>query len=221
MSERPPSGADLGEENLAARQPSVPPASDTRDVTAEVPVRPLPMATRQIRRSVHHVVFAAGVAATLGVAALGVRALVRSRTATIASAKASMAAATIDPRVATPADIGAAATAVLQTEQPPPAAAATAPNDETPSKTPFRRATASAALGAIAPELTDCRIPKGRSGKVEVVFEPDGHVASAKPLAAYVGTYGGKCVASHMKKARMAPFHGRATTYTYSFVIPD
>jgi len=120
---------------------------------------------------------------------------------------------------ATPADAGALATASL------PSATATATSVTAPSTEPasklFRRATATAALNALLPELTDCRIPKGRSGRVELIFEPDGHVSSAKPLDAYVDTFGGKCVATHLKKARVPPFNGPATTFAYAFVIPD
>jgi hypothetical protein len=85
----------------------------------------------------------------------------------------------------------------------------------------FKPRVAREALNALAPTLTDCKIASGRSGKVEVVFEPDGHVSSAKPLEVYVGTFGGKCVAKHLKKATVPPFAGKATAYTYVFVIPD
>ena len=85
----------------------------------------------------------------------------------------------------------------------------------------FNPRTARLALNALAPTLTDCRIQGGRSGKVEVVFEPDGHISSAKPLDAYVGTYGGKCVAKHLKNATVPPFSGEPATFTYAFVIPE
>jgi hypothetical protein len=46
-------------------------------------------------------------------------------------------------------------------------------------------------------------------------------VSSAKPLDAYVGTFGGNCIATHLKEARIPPFNGAATPFTYAWVIPD
>jgi hypothetical protein len=85
----------------------------------------------------------------------------------------------------------------------------------------FDSRAARAALNALAPTLVDCRIQKGRSGNVEVTFERDGHVSSAKPLDVYVGTFGGNCVARHLKAARLPPFSGQATAYRHVFVIPQ
>ena len=101
----------------------------------------------------------------------------------------------------------------------PPAAAETA-RHTTPSTQPFNRAAARSARDALAPPLTDCRIAKGHSGKVEVTFAPDGHVAASQPLGAYAGTFGGKCVANHLKKAHVPPFAGAAVPYAYTFVVP-
>jgi hypothetical protein len=109
---------------------------------------------------------------------------------------------------------------------PPPAATSSSEPEPEKGSRPrttwrFEARAARAALNALAPTLTDCRIPGGRSGKVEVVFEPDGHVSSAKPLDLYVGTFGGKCVARHLKSATVPPFAGEATAYTHVFIIPE
>jgi hypothetical protein len=123
-----------------------------------------------------------------------------------------------------PSAVVAAVPASIATATATPAAAASSSETESPPRPAWQRfdkRAARASLDALAPTLSDCRIPKGRSGKVDVVFEPDGHVSSAKPLDMYVGTFGGKCVARHLKQASVPPFLGEAKTYTHVFIIPE
>jgi hypothetical protein len=83
----------------------------------------------------------------------------------------------------------------------------------------FDSGAASAALDAMATKLADCKIPKGRTGRIRVVFSSTGAVSSATPLSPYAGTPEGACVAGHLKKAHVAPFSGPAAPYVYTFVI--
>jgi hypothetical protein len=85
---------------------------------------------------------------------------------------------------------------------------------------PFDAAGARSALNALASTLTNCKIPKGRSGRIKLTFTPDGRISSAKALAPYAGTPQGACVVAHLKDARVAPFTGRAPPYIYTFVVP-
>jgi hypothetical protein len=207
----------------AARAASVPPiAAPTPTAPVErardgrAPERPPPPVAR---RSLRHVAIAASLAAALGVTALGYRLAATKPAARDASPTTTEVAAA--PTVAPPT-VAPPSAAPEEAQPPPPAAAPSviASSADAVPKKPFRRGAARAALDALAPELTDCRIPKGRSGNVELVFEPDGHVSSSKPLDVYVGTFGGKCVASHLKKARVPPFEGPPMTFAYAFVIP-
>ena len=85
---------------------------------------------------------------------------------------------------------------------------------------PFDRQAARTALDALAPTLSDCKIPKGRSGRIKVAFAPDGTVLSAKPLPPFAGTPRGACVAKHLRQATVPPFSGAAPAYLHTFVIP-
>jgi hypothetical protein len=203
---------DQVEEKAPGPQPfTAPPSAPALEKPHERP-------TRSGRRSA----LAAGVGALLVLAALAWKATRPTVVPSVATLTVPSAAAPAPP----PAAVSVPTPPAKETAEPPPTVATAPPPEAVPSaepasRTSFRRATARAALDAHAPELTDCRIPSGRSGKVEVVFEPDGHVSSAQPLDAYVGTFGGKCVAAHLKKARIPAFGGQATTFVYVFVIPD
>jgi hypothetical protein len=85
---------------------------------------------------------------------------------------------------------------------------------------PFDPAAAHASLDALTAKLVDCKIPKGGSGRIKLLFQPDGRISSTDVLAPFVGTPEGACVASHLKKAHVPPFVGRATPYVYTFVVP-
>jgi hypothetical protein len=106
-------------------------------------------------------------------------------------------------------------------------ASASPPADVTPDASPmpmlpapFNKAVARAALDAIAPTLTDCKIPRRRSGQVKVAFSSDGAVSSAKALGSFAASRQGACVANHLREARIAPFKGSAPAFVYTFVIP-
>ncbi len=103
---------------------------------------------------------------------------------------------------------------------PPASVAADAPPQPPPSTKPFDRQAARAALDALAPTLTGCKIPRGKSGRIKLAFGSDGTVLSAKPLPPLAGTPRGVCVAGHLKQAKVPPFSGSAPPYVYSFVVP-
>ena len=57
-------------------------------------------------------------------------------------------------------------------------------------------------------------------GRAAVTFENDGTVSKVDILGKpYVGTPEGTCVASRLRKAKVAPFHGAAVTIDYGFTI--
>jgi hypothetical protein len=82
----------------------------------------------------------------------------------------------------------------------------------------FDSGTARAALDAqVAATLANCKIPRGRTGRLRLTFLPNGTVSSATPLSPYAGTREGACVAAHFKKVHIPPFAGQAADYVYTF----
>jgi hypothetical protein len=102
-------------------------------------------------------------------------------------------------------------------------AAAAAPTDHpTPAQLaseaslgPFRRDVAVAAVTAAAADAPKCRKPEGPFGaaSIAITFAPDGTVSDATVDGPpFVGTPVGTCLANTMRKARIEPFSGVATT---------
>jgi hypothetical protein len=97
------------------------------------------------------------------------------------------------------------------------ASAAASSAVETSPKT-FERAKAQAALDTAAVEAAPCKLPRGYTCQMKVVYAPDGHVQSVVALKRCSGSAVGACIASHLKSASIEPFEGRPTPYVYTFV---
>jgi len=167
------------------------------------------------RRRLATIVLAGGVGLAVVLLALGTWALLPRLRSARPTGSAVVAAPAATPSTTGSADGPASAASAA----PPASVAAVAASQPVPMK-PFDRHAARTALDALAPTLTDCKIPRGKSGRIKIAFASDGTVLSAKPLPPLAGTSRGACVAGHLKQAKVPPFSGSAPPYVYSFVVP-
>jgi hypothetical protein len=161
---------------------------------------------------------AGGVAVVLLGGVLAAR-LRRVRAATVVSVP-STTPLQADARPAASSDVSvsagpASAVAGVSSATAPPASAASV---TVAALRKFDGAAAQAELETFVPELVACKLASGTSYRVKLTFTPDGHVGSAAALGRLAGTAPGVCIATHLKKARVAPFVGRPTPYLFTFV---
>jgi hypothetical protein len=81
---------------------------------------------------------------------------------------------------------------------------------------PFDANAARAALDA-APDLSTCKLPKGKTCKLTVTFGADGTVKAAKAERPCAGSPAATCITNALKKASVAPFTGTPGPLTYSY----
>jgi hypothetical protein len=119
--------------------------------------------------------------------------------------------------------VGAGIYVLRSAKRPPPVAeptlAATPAAGEAP---PFDSAAATAALDAAASEASRCKKEGDPSGTatVTVTFAPTGSVASASLNGPpFAGTATGDCIASTMRRVKVAAFSGTQITVTKTVVV--
>jgi eukaryotic-like serine/threonine-protein kinase len=73
----------------------------------------------------------------------------------------------------------------------------------------------------VRPSIAACRSDGGPHGmgRVAVVLEPSGRVASVAMDARFAGTSVGKCVDAAFRQVEVPPFDGQAFTFVWSFVV--
>jgi hypothetical protein len=132
-----------------------------------------------------------------------------------------------------PSSVGAPATPVPLAPPEAPAATATSVEVEPvvlapvtppppPAEPPFNQAQATAALNLASAAASGCRtygVPTGL-GNGSITFTPEGVPVSVSVGSPFSGTEVGRCVTSHFRNIRLAPFSGEAKTLYFRFDIP-
>ncbi len=202
-----------------APAPIFPPSQAGLESSGRLEPHELPVATfapslfARVRAALldRRLVALAGAGAVVFVATLVLVVVLATRSKTIATVPASSASATAASNAPTATDTASSPAAPTETSEP------TRP----PAPGVFEKRVALAAIAEATKNLSDCRRPHGVWGKGQtgVVFKNDGTVRYVIMSAPFKGPEG-KCVAAHIKKARIDPFVGIIGPIYANFVIP-